>query len=103
MMTRRPLAEDLRVRQQHEPELAPDEPAPRGRDGEEELRFARKSRLLQDACLDPTEQVLRAQGLAAVRKRHDDAVPGADEGGELVLGLGEPARGEGRALRLERE
>src|SRR5205823_2348412 len=37
---RRPLAEDLRVGQEHEPELAPDEAAPCRRDGEEELRLA---------------------------------------------------------------
>ena len=39
---RRTLAEDLRVRQQHEPELAPDEAAAGGRDGEEELRLLRE-------------------------------------------------------------
>ena len=37
---RRSLAEDLRVGQEDEAELAPDEAAPRGRDGEEELRLA---------------------------------------------------------------
>jgi hypothetical protein len=49
------------------------------------------------------EQVLRPQRLAAVRERNDDALTGADEGAELVLGLGEPAGRERRALRLERE
>src|SRR5207244_1840328 len=33
---RRAAAEDLRVRQQREPEIAPDEPAPRRADGERE-------------------------------------------------------------------
>ena len=36
---RRALAEDLRVGEQDEAEIAPDEAAPRGRDGEEELRL----------------------------------------------------------------
>ena len=35
---RRPLAEDLRVGQQRDAEVAPDEAAPRGRDGEREAR-----------------------------------------------------------------
>ena len=42
-----------------------------------------------------------ALGLAAMSERDDDAVPGADEALELVLRLGEPARGDRRPLRLE--
>ena len=38
-LARRPLPEDLRVGEQSEPELAPDESAARGRDGEEDLRL----------------------------------------------------------------
>src|SRR6478752_3430491 len=41
-------------------------------------------------------------GLAAMRERHDDAVPRADEPGELVLRLGEAACRDRRPLRLER-
>ena len=40
--------------------------------------------------------------LAAVGEGDDDAVPRADEARELVLGLGEPARGDRGPLRLER-
>src|SRR6187551_3447452 len=36
-----------------------------------------------------------------MRERHDDAIPRADEPGELVLRLGEAARRDGRPLRLE--
>ena len=35
-------------------------------------------------------------------ERDDDAVPATDEGRELVLGLGQPAGGDGGPLRLER-
>jgi hypothetical protein len=38
-----------------------------------------------------------------VREGDDDAQPGARQRGELVLRLGEPAGGERRAQRLERE
>ncbi len=36
-------------------------------------------------------------------KGHDDALAGTDEGGELVLGLGEPSRRDRGPLRLEGE
>ena len=42
-------------------------------------------------------------GLAAVRERDDDVEALAEQAVELVLGLGEPARGERRPLRVERE
>ena len=99
----RALAEDLRVREQDEPEVAPDEAAARGRDGEQELRLVRERLAgLEDARLDPAEEVRGAQRLSAVRERDHDPVARAQEGGELGLGLGEPARGDRRALRLER-
>ncbi len=103
-ITRRTLAEDLRVGQQDEPEVSPDEAAARGRDGEEELRLVGQGvTRLEQARLDPAEQVRRAQRLTAVGKGDDDAVSGADEAGQLGLGLGEPAGGDCRPLRLEGE
>ena len=103
-LARDAAAEDLVVGQQHEPELAPDEAAPRRRDREEELRLLRERvARLEHARLDLAQHVLRAQRLAAVRERDDDALAGADERGELVLRLGEPARRDRRPLRLERE
>ena len=99
-----PLAEDLGVGQQHEPELAPDEAAARRRDREEELRLLGKLGAgLEHVGVGAAEQVLRPQRLAGVREGDDDAVAGADEAGELLLGLGEPARRERRPLRLEGE
>ena len=96
------LAKDLRVGQQHEPEVAPDEAAPRGRDGEVELGLVREPvALLEDLRLDPPQQVGSAQRLAAVREGDDHPVPGADEAGQLVLGLRQPARRDRRALGLE--
>ena len=67
---RRPLAEDLRVREQDEPELAPDEAAPRRRDGEAERRrrsAARRRRSSRPASTR-AEQVLLTQRLASVRR-----------------------------------
>src|SRR5262245_18448578 len=55
------------------------------------------------ASLDPPEQVLRAQRVAAVRERDHYAEVGAEEALQLVLGLGEPPRGDRGTLRLERE
>ena len=102
--TRGPLAEDLGVGQEHEPELAPDEAAARRRDREEELRLLGEVGAgLEHVSVGAAEQVLRPQGLAGVREGDDDAVAGADEPGELLLGLGEPARRERRPLGLEGE
>src|SRR5207249_11284992 len=42
-LARRSLAEDLRVREQDEPEIAPDEASPRRRDREEQLGLAREA------------------------------------------------------------
>ena len=103
-LARHAAAEDLVVGQEDEAELAPDEAAPRGLDREEEARLARKLVAgLEQLRLDAAQHPLRAQRLAAMRERDDDALPGAHERGELDLGLGEPARGDRRPLRLERE
>ena len=75
-LARRALAEDLRVGEQREPEVAPDEAAARGRDREERAR--RSSRqlvaVLEQPCVGAAQQVLLAQRLAAVREGDDDAV-----------------------------
>ena len=103
-LARGAAAEDLVVGQDDEAEVAPDEAAARGRDGEQELRLLRQILArLEHARLDAAEEVLRAQRLAAVRERDDDALAGADERRELELGLGEAARRDRRLLRLERE
>ena len=102
--TGRALAEDLRVRQEDHPELAPDESASRRRDREEKLRLVRERLTrLEQARLHAAEEVRRAQRLAAMRECDDDAVPGADQAGQLGLGLREPPGRHGRALGLERE
>ena len=97
-------AEDLRVGEQREPELAPDEAAARVGDGEQELRLVGQLLALVDQTgVDAAQQVLRAQRFALVRERDDGAQAAADERAELVLGFGEAARGDRGALRLERE
>ena len=99
---RRTLAEDLRVREQDEPEVAPDEPPPGRRDREEEARLVRElPALLEPLDLEATEQGRGAEAVAAVREGDDDALARADEGGQLVLGLGEPPRRDRRPLGLE--
>ena len=102
--TRGASAEDLRVGEQDEREVAPDEAAPRRSDREHEPGLGRQPLpLLEHARLDPPQHVLRPQSLALVRERDDDAVARAYEPGELLLGLGEAARGDRGLLRLERE
>ncbi len=97
-------AEDLRVGEQCEPELAPDEAAARVGDGEQELRLVGQLLALVDQTgLDAAQQVLRAQRFALVRERDDGSQAAADERAELVLGFGEAARGDRGTLRLERE
>ena len=98
-------AEHLVVGQQDEAELAPDEAAPGGRDREEEVRPRSGSLSPGSSSFASTlpQHALRAQRLAAVRERDDDALPRAHERGELDLGLGEPARGDRGPLRFERE
>src|SRR5205085_12553774 len=103
-LARHAAAEDLVVGQEDEAEIAPDEAAPGGRDGEEELGVLRQLvARLEQAGLDPAEQVLCAQGLAAMRKRDDHALARADERSELALGLRQAAGGDRRPLRFERE
>src|SRR6185437_2701596 len=103
-LARRAATEDLVVGQQDEPELAPDEAATGGRDGEEQLRLLRQVvARIERARLDPAEEVLCAQRLAAVREGDDDPLARADQRRELALRLGETARGDRRPLRLEGE
>ena len=100
----RALAKDLRVGEERQPELTPDEAAAGRRDREAQLRLTRRRLArLEQLGLGAPQQALRAQRVAAMRERDDDTQPGPDERGELVLGLGEPARRERRPLRLERE
>ena len=98
----RAAAEDLRIGQERQAEIAPDEAAARGRDREQELR-ALRDRLarLEQPGLDTAEQVKSAQRLTAVREGDNDAVVRPEQRGELVLGLREPARGDRGALRFE--
>ncbi len=102
--SRRPLPEDLRVGQQDESEVARDEAATRGRDGEGEAGVVgqRRSAGLEDDRLDPAEERLRPERLPSVGKGDDDTVAAADEAKQVALGLREAARGHGGALRLER-
>ena len=103
-LARHAATEHLVVGQQDEAEVAPDEAAPRGRDGEEELRLlGQLVPRLEHSRLDPAEEVLRPQRLAAMRERDDDPLARPQERGELALGLGEPAGGDRGPLRLERE
>ena len=103
-LARHAAAEDLVVGQEDEAEVAPDEAAPGGRDGEEELGLLRQVLAgLEHARLDAAEEVLGAQRLAAMREGDDDALARAKERRELALGLGQAARGDRRPLRLERE
>src|SRR4029079_16111744 len=86
--SRRTLAEDLRVREEDEPEVAQDEAAPRGGDGEEKPFSVRKfAARLEDFRLDAAEECLGAQGFAAMREGDDDAVPSPDKGKEIALGF----------------
>ena len=102
--TRWALAEDLRVRQQDEAELAPDEASAGRRDGEEKLRLLRKVLPRgDDARVGALEQVLGAQRLARVGERDHDTVAAPDEAVQLVLRLREPAGGDRGPLGLERE
>ena len=78
-------------------------PAPCRRDREvEPLVGGELVALLQPADLEPPDQVGRAERVAPVWERDHDPLSGADERGELLLGLGEPAGGDRRPLRLER-
>ena len=96
-------SKDLRVGQQDEAELPPDEAPPRRRDCEAELGLGAEWLAgSEERCLHSAEERRLAFRLAAMSERDDDAVPATDEGRELVLGLGQPAGGDGGPLRLER-
>jgi hypothetical protein len=99
---RRPLPEDLRVREEDEPELARHESTTGGRDREANGLVRRELFAgLQQLGLDLSEKRLRPQRLAAVGEGDHHPVPRADERLEIPLGLGEAARSDRRALRLE--
>ena len=101
---RRPLAEDLGVGEQREPEIAPDEAATSGADDEADAPDRREARSPRSTTSASTLRSRRCvpQRLAAVREGDDDAAALAEQPCELVLGLGEPASRDRRALRLER-
>ena len=100
--SRRPLAEDLRVREERDPEVSPDEAASRGADDERDGRVGRELvDLVGDVRLDLPQHALRSQRLALMREGDDDAPSLPHHSGELVLGLGETARGDRRTLGLE--
>ena len=103
VLARRALAEDLRVREEDDAELARDEAAARRRDREAQRAVARQRLLrLELLGLDLAQEHLRPERLAAVRERDDHAVSGLDERAEVALGLGQAARGDRGPLRLER-
>ena len=98
----RPFAEDLRVGEQDEAEVAPDEAAPRRRHGEVQALLGRELvPLLQPADLEPAQEVGRPEGVTAVWERDHDPLAGPDERRELLLGLGETACRDRWPLRLE--
>src|SRR5207248_9574441 len=103
-LLRHAATEDLVIREQDEPELSPHEAAAGGCDREQDLRFGRKLVAgLEHAGLDLAQHVLRAQRLAAMRERDDDALPRAKERLQLRLRLREAARRNRGPLRLECE
>jgi hypothetical protein len=98
---RRALPEDLRVGEQGQAELAPDEAASRG--GDREGQALGLGAVFEDARLDAAEHLLLPQRLAAVRERDDDVELLPEEPVQLVLRLRQATRGKRRALRVERE
>ena len=89
---RRSLAEDLGVREQRDPEVAPDEPATGGADEERDRRLGRELvGIIADDRLDSPQKALRAERLALVRERHEHTTPLAHHRRELVLRLREPS------------
>ena len=98
----RSLPEDLRVREERNPEVARDEAPAGGTDDERDRRrLPPQVDLLTDGRIDLPEQSLRAQRLALVRERHDHAALLAHHARELVFRLREAARRDRGALRLE--
>ena len=103
-LARHATPEDLVVGQEDEAEVAPDEATSRRRHREEELGLlGQLVSGLEHSRLDPAQEVLRPQRLAAMRERDDDALPRAKERRQLALRLREPASGDCGPLRLERE
>ncbi len=98
---RRAATEDLRVGEQGELEVAPDEAAPGRRDGEGEAGRLRAR--LEQVDGDAPQEASAPLGLAAVGEGDDDVEPLAEEPPQLVLGLREAARDERRALGVEGE
>ena len=96
-------AEDLRVGSRASAEVAPDEAAARGSDGEEQARARRRPPSSRTRASTRRSMFCVRRRFALVRERDDDAVAGLDEAPELLLGFGEAARGDRRLLRLERE
>ena len=99
---RRAFAEDLRVRQERDAQVARHEPAARGHDREADPRLGgERLARLEQGSVDLAKQPRLALRLARVGERDDDTVAGADEPRELVLRLAQPPRGDRRPLRLE--
>ena len=99
---RRPAAEDLGVGEQRDAEVAPDEAAPRGRDGERRGPSGSSPGVSIGASTRRSRCAL-ALRLAAMGERDDDVEALAEQAGELVLRLREPAGDERRPLRVEGE
>ncbi len=98
----RPLSEDLRVGQEHEAELAPHEAAPGRGDREAQPGLgAERLAAVEERRLHLAQEGGLALRLPPVHERDDDPVSRSDERSELVLGLGEAASGDRRALSLE--
>ena len=103
-LTRGPLTEDLRIGQQDEAEVSPDQTASRRRDGEHEPRISRQLfSCCNDTRFDAPKEVLLPQRLAEMREGDDDALSGTHERRQLVLRFGQPTSDERRPLRLEGE
>ena len=97
------LSEDLGLGKQDEPELAPHEATPDRSDREPEHGVGAELVVdLERFRSNLAKQCPLSGRLAAMREPDDDAVSGADEAGELVLGFGEPTGSDRWSLRLER-
>jgi hypothetical protein len=100
---RRPLPEDLDVRQQREAEVAPDEAAARRADDEPHRGISReRAVVLDDFRIDLSEHALGAQRVAEAREGDEDAPALPHHALELALGLCETTGRDRRTLRLER-
>jgi hypothetical protein len=74
-LARRPFAEDLRVGQQDETEVSPDESTPRGRDGEHKPGLPRQCvSFCHDPRFDPAQEVLLPQRLPEMWESDDDTL-----------------------------